>query len=69
MNKFELISHNTVDQKRWGNNDDTRKYLKVGEIYEGEKEIHSWHTKIIINGKKFNSVCFEEIKQGQNEQE
>ncbi len=59
--KFKLIKHNSDDQRKWSSNDDTNKYLIVGNTYEGEKEVHSYHTKIIIDGKKFNSVCFEEI--------
>ena len=61
--KFKLKEHNSIDQLNFGHCDDTRKYLEVGKIYEGEKEVHSWHTKIIIEGHCFNSVCFEEIDQ------
>jgi len=59
--KYKLIKHNDDGQRRWGANDDTRDYLKVGTTYVGISEVHSWHTKIIIDGKKFNSVCFEQV--------
>jgi len=59
--RYKLVQHNSKCQRKWGGNDDTRKHLKIGEIYEGAVEIHSWHTKIIIDGKKFNSVCFEPL--------
>ena len=57
----KLINHNSKEQKNWGGNDDTREHLIINEIYDATEEIHSWHTKYIINGKCFNSVCFEEI--------
>jgi len=51
-------------QIKWGSNDDPRKTLIEGEIYEiNNIEIHSWHTKISLVGHegKFNSVSFEKI--------
>jgi hypothetical protein len=59
--RFKLLKHNSIDQMNWGGNDDTRQYLKEGEIYAGRKEVHSQHTKIFIDGRPFNSVCFEEV--------
>ena len=59
--KFRLTEHNSIWQKNWDCNDDTREHLVVGEIYEAEVEVHKWHTKLLINGKRFNSICFEEI--------
>ena len=51
------------DQVRWGSNDDPRGVLIEGQIYEVEKvEPHTWHTKYHINGKKYNSVCFEDVR-------
>jgi len=53
----------TDDQNNWGDNDDPRKVLTIGEIYEVEhREVHSYHTKLYLKGieGKFNSVCFEE---------
>lgn len=50
------------EQVRWGNNDDPRGLLEIGNIYEVEHEdVHSWHTKYSLKGikGKFNSVCFE----------
>ena len=53
------------EQVKWGNNDDPSKYLKEGNIYDVmNKEVHSWHTKIILKDfpdKKFNDVSFEYI--------
>ena len=59
--KFKLITHNTKEQMGWGSNDDTREHLLLGVVYECEVEPHSWHTKLLIGDKKFNSVCFEEV--------
>ena len=58
--RYKLIKHNSEEQMNWGSNDDTRTHLTVGNIYEAEVELHNWHTKLIIYGKKFNAVCFEE---------
>jgi len=48
-----------------GGSDDPRGLLKEGKIYTLQrKEAHSWHTKYYLKefpGKKFNSVCFEEV--------
>jgi hypothetical protein len=53
------------EQVKWGGNDDPRGLLIEGQDYEIERrEIHSWHTKLHLTefpGKKFNSVCFEEL--------
>ena len=55
----------TIDQIRWGSNDDPRELLNLDQTYEVlEKEVHSWHTKLTLKEfpkLKFNSVCFEEI--------
>ncbi len=59
--KVRLLEHNSDEQMNWDGNDDTREHLKVGQIYDCRKEVHRWHTKYFINGKKFNSVCFEGI--------
>ena len=63
MSKYRLVKHNSCEQMNWGGNDDTKKCLVVGRIYNAKAEPHKWHTKLIINGKKFNKVCFEEVKQ------
>lgn len=62
MEQYKLVEHNSDAQMNWGGNDDTRKHLVVGEVYGVVVEEHKWHTKLIINGKKFNSVCFEKVK-------
>ena len=53
------------DQIKWGSNSDPRDLLEEGKEYEVlKKEVHSWHTKIILKDfpdKKFNSVCFKEV--------
>lgn len=59
IEQYRLVEHNSDVQMRWGSNDDTRKYLTVGLIYDAEVEIHNWHTKLVIGDKKFNVVCFE----------
>ena len=50
-------------QVSWGANDDPRKYLTEGDVYEvSYVEIHTWHTKISLKGYetlRFNSVSFE----------
>jgi hypothetical protein len=51
----------TDDQVRWGSNDDPRKVLDTGRVYEIESvEVHHWHTKIKLVGVegRFNSVNF-----------
>lgn len=63
--KFRLVEHNSNEQMNWGDNDDTREHLCIGEVYDAEVDVHRWHTKLIINGKKFNSVCFEEEENSQ----
>jgi len=60
----------TIEQIRWGNNDDPRGLLEEGRIYEVlEKEVHSWHTKLKLKGfssMKFNSANFELIEEEEN---
>jgi len=51
----------SVEQIRWGNNDDPRSILIVGHDYVVEDvDVHSQHTKIKLCHKIgwFNSVCF-----------
>jgi len=48
-------------QINWGNNDDPRSYLIVGQKYVVEEvDVHRQHTKIKLQNKMgwFNSVCF-----------
>jgi len=52
----------SIEQIRWGNNDDPC-MLVIGQSYQIEKvHQHTWHTKLTLRGidGKFNSVCFEE---------
>jgi len=52
----------TIEQVRWGSNDDPTGILIVGDKYYVEHvHIHSQHTKLELRGikGKFNSVCFE----------
>lgn len=64
MKKVKYVGADDL-QVNWGNNDDPRKYLTEGSIYEVLKEeVHSWHTKIVLRGFdefKFNSSSFENI--------
>jgi len=63
MRKFKLREHNCDAQMNWGANDDTRLHLTEGVTYDvTEVEVHSMHTKLHINGNRFNSVCFEEVE-------
>lgn len=53
------------EQKNWGGNDDPRGVLEEGLNYTvAEIEIHSWHTKVSLDGVngKFNSACFDEVE-------
>lgn len=53
------------EQVKWGNNDDPRRALVEGEVYEIlNVEKHSWHTKYTLAGfvGQFNSVCFIEVE-------
>jgi hypothetical protein len=52
------------EQVIFGTNDDPRKVLIEGDIYQVEKvEVHSYHTKISLRGVqgKFNSVSFNKL--------
>lgn len=56
-----FIEQPTVEQIRWGDNDDPGKYLTVGNIYKvRDVEIHSYHSKVFLEGieAKFNTVSF-----------
>jgi len=49
-------------QARFGRSQDPRSELDFGATYDvDEVEVHSFHTLYHINGGKYNSVCFEEI--------
>jgi hypothetical protein len=53
----------SVEQVRWGGNDDPSEVLKEGEIYEVDHtEVHSYHTKVFLVGVegRFNSASFED---------
>ena len=55
----------TDEQRAWGSNDDPRKILTVGlEYIIDYVEVHSWHTKICLEGIEgvFNSVSFEKSR-------
>lgn len=52
----------TIDQVKWGGNDDPYKVMKEGDILEIQTvEVHTWHTKLYFVGipGRFNSVSFE----------
>lgn len=54
----------SIEQIRWGSNDDPRGILVEGDKYCIEKvEVHSYHTKLTFFGVsgRFNSVCFEQV--------
>lgn len=61
MKTATFLEQPSVEQIRWGGNDDP-KGLTIGKKYTVKKlEVHSWHTKVILSefpDKKFNSVSF-----------
>ena len=62
QSKFKLLAHNSKAQLSFHDCADTGEHLNIGAAYHAIKEVHDWHTFIIINDKKFNSVCFEEVQ-------
>jgi len=59
----------SIEQIKWGNNDDPRSFLIIGREYVIEEVfVHSQHTKIKLYNKMgmFNSVCFELKHEGLN---
>ena len=61
--KARLKEHNSDIQLNHGCHGyaDTKKHLEVGEIYDVVVDMHDWHTNYCIDGKSFNSVCFESV--------
>lgn len=61
--KAKLRGHNTDLQLSYGGHgrSDTREHLEVGKVYEVVVDEHDWHTDYCIDGKSFNSVCFEAV--------
>ena len=65
FNPGEVIRYTNCisEQVKWGNNDDPRDVLTMGELYTVAKvEVRSSHTKLSLEGIKdlsFNSVHFE----------
>jgi hypothetical protein len=56
------------EQVRWGNCEDPRPVLTLGQAYDVERaDIHTWHTKLFLkgidSGRGFNSVNFTEAEQ------
>ena len=53
----------SLEQIRWGSNDDPRSLLQIGSRYIVQRVgVHSWHTKIELKehpGKQFNNASFE----------
>ena len=63
MKKNDVVEYIgcSIEQIKWGNNDDPRSFLIVGKEYIIEKVfVHSQHTKIKLYNKMglFNSLCF-----------
>ena len=59
--RIKFISSST-NQVNWGSNIDPNLVCNTRDIYTVESvEVHSWHTKISLEGikGKFNSVSFE----------
>jgi hypothetical protein len=63
----------SIEQVRWGSNDDPDEFLRRGKKYELlREEVHSWHTKYVLRDfpdKKFNSSSFapSRVSEGWNE--
>ena len=69
MKKNDIVEYVgcSEEQIKWGNNDDPRSFLIIGQEYVVEKVfVHSQHTKIKLYNKMglFNSDCFK-VKQTQ----
>lgn len=64
--KVRFIEKASIDQIRWGSNDDPNDILEVGKVYDvSDWEVHTWHTKVHLTdfpGKRFNSVNFEVVE-------
>ena len=63
MKKNDVVEYVgcSIEQIKWGNNEDPRSFLIVGREYVIEKVfVHSQHTKVKVYGKMglFNSLCF-----------
>jgi hypothetical protein len=63
MKKNDVVEYIgcSIEQIKWGNNEDPRSFLIVGKEYIIEKVfVHSQHTKIKLYNKMglFNSLCF-----------
>jgi len=61
--KVKLKEHNSDTQLTYGalGYADTREHLEEGKEYEAIIDQHEWHTYVCIDGKGYNSVCFETI--------
>jgi hypothetical protein len=54
----------STEQIQWGNNDDPKDKLIIGNNYKiVNVDIHSQHTKITLDGisGRYNSVCFDNL--------
>lgn len=59
----KLKEHNSFDQLNYGGHRfaDTKEALEVGQYYDVDVRVGSWHTEYHIDGKFYNSVCFETV--------
>ncbi len=59
--KVKLTKHNSDIQLTYGCHGyaDTREHLEENKEYEAVIDKHEWHTYVCIDGKGFNSVCFD----------
>lgn len=59
--KVTLQKHNSDTQLTYGGHGyaDTRKHLEEGTEYDAVIDRHEWHTYVCIDGRGYNSVCFE----------
>ncbi len=65
--RAKLREHNSETQLTYGCHgySDTRKYLIEGQIYDVTVDEHDGHTNYCIDGRAYNSVCFEIIDKGE----
>ena len=59
--KVKLTQHNSDTQLTYGGHgyDDTRKYLEENTEYDAVVDQRDWNTYVCIDGKRYNSVCFD----------
>ncbi len=59
--KVRLTEHNSDTQLTYGGlgYDDTREFLEENTEYDAVIDQREWNTYVCIDGKRYNSVCFD----------